>query len=90
MKGNSWRELIHNAMSDNSDEGRGWSHVASCTLTDEELDVRFDSGIQNPNGKPFTLWTGDRVYFPVHNEDIRMEWVGSVSRNPDGQETNHQ
>ena len=39
-------------------------------------------------GKPFTIWTANTVYFPVVYDGA--EWVGSVSRNPDGKPTDHQ
>ena len=61
--------------------------IVECTLTDEELVMGFDCGYGGSERKPFTLWTANRVYFPVvYNE---AEWVGSVSRNPDGKATYH-
>lgn len=81
----TWRKSILDAMEAN---GESWGQVESCTLTDAELDVEFDSDYGGSNGKPFTLWTDNRVYFPVVYDGA--EWVGSVPRNPDGTATEHQ
>ncbi len=40
-----------------------WLNVISCTISDEELDRRFDAGYGTAEGVPFTLWTKDFVYF---------------------------
>jgi hypothetical protein len=61
--------------------------VVSCTLTAEELCVKFDSGYGMSEGKPFTIWTANRVYFPAVYDGA--EWAESVSRNPDGKPTSH-
>ena len=58
----------------------GWENVVKCTLTEAELDVPFDSGYGGSRGKPFTLWTKTRVYFPVVYDGA--EWVSSVPRDP--------
>lgn len=57
-----------------------WDNVVKCTLSNEELELPFDSGYGCINGKPFTLWTQTRVYFPVVYDG--SEWVASVPRNP--------
>ena len=64
-----------------------WDNVVSCTLTEEGLRESFDDSYGREEGKPFTLWTKTRVYFPVTYDGA--EWVGSVSRNPDGNPTEH-
>lgn len=76
--------MITKRMTEHNDS---WDNVVSCTLTEEELRKSFDSGYGGPEGKPFTLWTETRVYFPVVYDGA--EWVGSVSRNPDGNLTEH-
>lgn len=68
-------------------QGESWEDVESCTLSEEELNVVFDNGYGGKEGKPFTLWTKKRVYFPVCYDG--SEWTGSVSRNPDGKSTEH-
>ncbi len=67
--------------------GEGWGDVVSCTLSEDELDVRFDDGYGCAEGKPFTLWTTNRVYFPTEYDGL--EDVASVSRDPDGRPTDH-
>ena len=53
----------------------------------EELLKEFDGGFGCSEGEPFTLWTTNRVYFPVVYDGA--EWCASVSRNPDGKPTYH-
>ncbi len=87
----SWRELILDHMDRNQwgDNGTGesWSDVVACTLTDAELDEQFDNHLGCVEGKPFTLWTAKRVYFPVKYDG--EESVRSVAREPDAKATNH-
>lgn len=80
----NWKKLIEYEM---KQQGETFDDVVECTLTDEELVVEFDSGYGGSEGAPFTLWTTNRVYFPVVYDGA--EWVGSVSRNPDGKPTYH-
>jgi len=79
-----WKSLITEEMNNHDDS---WDSVVSCTLTEEELSKSFDEGYGWIEGKPFTVWTKTRVYFPAVYDG--MEWVGSVSRNPDGNPTQH-
>jgi len=80
----SWRELLTEEL---ADYGETWADVVSHTLTEEQLDQRFNDGFGVPEGCPFTLWTQKRVYFP--DEYDGAEGVSSVSRNPDGVPTPH-
>lgn len=80
----SWRELIGHEM---ERCGESWGEVEACTITDVELDRRFDSGFGGTEGSPFTLWTKRRVYFPVVYDGA--EWVASVPRNPTLEHTEH-
>lgn len=80
----NWKELIQYKM---ELQGETFEDVVECTLTDEDLMVEFYSGHGMSEGKPFTLWTTNRVYFPVVYDGA--EWVESVSRNPDGKPTYH-
>ena len=84
MADTSWRILISEAL---SSSGATWDDVESCTLSDAELDVVFDAGFGIDEGAPFTLWTKDRVYFPVQYDG--SEWCESVPRNPPGKATRH-
>jgi len=80
----SWRQLITKAMARYNES---WNDVEACTLDDASLDVRFDAGYGTPKGKPFTLWTSNRVYFPVTYDGA--EWVSSVPRNPCAESIHH-
>lgn len=80
----TWRELITKEMQRRADD---WTSVVACTLTEKELDKKFDNDFGAAEGEPFTIWTLSRVYFPVTYDGA--EWCASVSRNPDGQPTDH-
>ena len=80
----NWKSMIAEEMTKHDDS---WDNVVSCTLTEEQLRVSFDDDYGGREGKPFTLWTEARVYFPVVY--YGAEWVRSVSRNPDGNSTEH-
>lgn len=80
----NWRILITREMDIHAD---GWENVVQCTLSDKELDKKFDNDFGAAEGEPFTLWTLSRVYFPVTYDGA--EWCASVSRDPDGLPTGH-
>lgn len=80
----NWKELIQEEMKTHNET---FGDVVECTLNDEELVVEFYDGFGWSEGKPFTLWTTNRVYFPVVYDGA--EWARSVSRNPDGKPTYH-
>ena len=82
----TWKEMIECAMNEN---GESWCDVESSTMTEDEMNNEFDAGCSaSIEGCPFTIWTKNRVYFPICYDGV--EWVGSVSRNPDGKPTEHQ
>lgn len=80
----SWRKLIIEAMERYNES---WQDVVSHTFRDDSLIREFDDGFGGTEGVPFTVWTRNRVYFPVCYDG--SEWVESVSRNPDGNPTYH-
>jgi hypothetical protein len=81
----SWRKLIEIALNNNKES---WDDVISiCPEKQEWLDYLFDDDYGSIEGNSFTLWTKKSVYFPVCYDG--SEWVGKVSRNPDGKATNH-
>ena len=84
MDQTTWRKLISKALEEN---GESWRSVVKCTLTDSKLDAGFDCGFGGVEGKPFTLWTQQRVYFPAQYDG--SEWVESVPRNPCNEVTKH-
>ena len=73
----TWRELIISAM---DLHGETWLDVVHCTLADADLDVEFYCGLGDTEGKPFTLWTANRVYFPSCYDGA--EAAASVPRSP--------
>jgi hypothetical protein len=80
----TWKKLITEQL---ERQGEGWDDIVSITLTEDELNKEFDDSFGCVEGKPFTAWTARRVYFPVTYDG--SEWVDSVSRDPDGQPTQH-
>ena len=75
----TWRQLI--------DDARGDDVIIACTLSDEELDIEFDAGFGGPEGKPFTAWSENYVYFPVVYDGA--ESVSCAPRNPCDEPTGH-
>lgn len=80
----TWKALITEEL---QLQGESWDDIVSITLTEDELNKEFDDSFGIAEGKPFTAWTARRVYFPVCYDG--SEWVDSVSRDPDGQPTEH-
>ena len=81
----SWKRLLIMAM---QERGETIEDIESNTMTDEEMNKEFNAGYVGLEGIPFTVWTARTVYFPIGYDG--SEWVGSVSRNPDGKPTEHQ
>jgi len=52
-----------------------------CTLTREQMAMKFDAGYGGTNGAPFTAWGKEWVYFPICYDGA--EWVGQAPRFPD-------
>lgn len=65
-----------------------WKNVEANTMTAADMEKMFDDGYGGTEGCPFTVWTKNSVYFPICYDGA--EWVGRVSRNPDGKATDHQ
>jgi hypothetical protein len=80
----NWKTLLGGALEVN---GESWDDVVANTMTEEDMVEEFDSGYGGTEGCPFTVWTKNRVYFPVCYDG--SEWVGSVSRHPDEKPTLH-
>jgi hypothetical protein len=60
----SWRELITNAMSGDD----SWAEVVALTLSQVELDAKFNNNYGSPVREPFVLWTRRYVYFSVDED----------------------
>lgn len=80
----TWRASISATMAEHGD---AWSNVES-VAANGSLDAEFDSGWGLPEGCGFTVWTKERVYFPVQYDG--SEWCGSAPRNPNGEVLEHQ
>lgn len=80
----NWRSLITEELLRNSES---WDKVIAHTLTDNELDKNFCDTYGLAEGPAFTLWTENRVYFPVQYDGA--EWCDSVPRNPCDIKTHH-
>lgn len=72
-----WKDEIEKVMKAVGDD---WGNVVYSTLSEEEANREFDCGFGGTKGVPFTLWTKDRVYFPVVYDGA--EWAACVPRNP--------
>ena len=84
MSKTTWKEEIAIEM---ADHGETWLDVESCTLTESQLGAVFDCERHFKEGAPFTVWTKNRVYFPLEYDGA--EHARSVSRHPDGIPTEH-
>jgi len=85
MSKTTWRKELVGTL---AEYGETFADVVSNTMSDEEMDKEFDAGYGCEEGLPFTVWTKQRVYFPLCYDG--SEWVGSASRNPDGHPMSHQ
>jgi len=76
----SWKELIEEALIGDT--------LIYCTLSEDELNVKFNDSFGGEEGAPFTAWSEEYVYFPICYD--RSEWVGRAPRNPCDIRLNHQ
>ena len=81
----TWKEQIEIEM---ELYGESLSDIVSSTMSEDEFNKEFDNERGYNNGIPFTVWTTNRVYFPV-GSNMSYEWCNSVARNPDGKPTSH-
>ena len=73
----TWRKLLEEAFKTTGDSFDG----LICTLTDEQLDARFDAYEVGPiNGQPFTAWSNQYVYFSADEDGA--EYVDWLLRHP--------
>lgn len=80
----TWAKLITECMGSTGDT---LSDLEANTLSYADMFIEFDAGFGGIEGKPFTAWSANYVYFPVSYDG--MEWVGAVPRNPNGQPSGH-
>lgn len=72
----SWYKMLKQEMEERGDN----FFKRVCTLNEKELKVNFHEGYGRENGKPFTAWGENYVYFPICYDGA--EWVGYAPRNP--------
>ncbi len=85
MARTTWRKLISDSLKENRDD---WENLVAITLSEDELDREFDDGYGGTEGRYFTAWTEDNVYFPIVYDG--GEWCGRVPRHPNGEALEHQ
>lgn len=75
--------MLDKAMQEN---GETWDDVEASTMTEEDMNAisNLDYG-SHAEGCEFTVWTKQSVYYRLR----WAEWVGRVSRNPDGESNTH-
>lgn len=73
----TWRKEILQEMTFTKET---WDQVVAKTITDKELDQKFDDHSAEVEGIAFTVWTVNFVYFPACYQGT--EWCDSVPRNP--------
>ena len=81
----NWKTMLDKALVEN---GESWEDVEANTMTEQDMNKKFNTGFGGTEGCPFTVWTKSSVYFPVQYDGA--EWVGRVSRHPDNKPTEHQ
>lgn len=72
----NWHDMLKEAFMSTGDD----FEKRICTLTKEEELLEFDDDYGRTNGKRFTAWGENWVYFPVGYDG--MEWVDYAPRNP--------
>ena len=94
----NWREMIADEMKAHGETFDDAEQMCAATnsyrpedqipyTNNSWLDIEFDDGYGGTEGAFFTIWTKNRVYFPGSYDGA--EFVASVSRNPNGQPTEH-
>jgi len=79
----TWEELLKDAFEETGDD----FNSLITTLSKEELKVEFNGGYGTSQGKPFTAWGNEYVYFPIVYDG--SEWVGYAPRNVCDKKTDH-
>lgn len=80
----NWRALITVAM---KRHGETWADVIGEAPPEGGWSRKFNNDYGGIEGKPFTVWTQDRVDFPRCYAGA--EWADSVARNPCPEVTEH-
>ena len=81
----NWRKKIEDEMVIHNDNFE--NVVYNIAELPNWLDIEFNDSYGSVDGVSFTLWTKDRVYFPVQYDG--REWCKSVPRDPKDEITHH-
>ena len=81
--GTNWHKLINDAREEVGDD----SDVVAVVPSLFDWHKEFDDGFGGSEGEPFTVWTKNRVYFPMVYDG--SEWVGSAPRDPCDEVSKH-
>lgn len=79
----TWENMLREAFEVTGDD---FEKIVT-TLNDDDMAANFDEDFGGSEGKPFTAWGENYVYFPVVYDGA--EWVGFAPRNPCDIETDH-
>ncbi|WP_299501362.1 hypothetical protein [uncultured Roseobacter sp.] len=79
----TWKNLLDSEREHVGDQSR----IIAVAPAELDWDRNFDDGFGDEYGQPFCAWTERRVYFPISYDG--KEWIGSVSRAPDGKPLRH-
>lgn len=79
--GETWEDAVSSVL------GPRWRYSDDTAPEVLSFDTEFDCGYGGSEGARFTVWTANRVYFPVVYDGA--EWCGSVPRNPSTEATEH-
>ena len=92
MERSCWEEMIVQEMKTNDEDWRNIKSIEIERADGESVEValnrQFDRSYGLTEGRRFCIWTTHFVYFPICYDG--SEWVGSVSRNPNGRPIGHQ
>ena len=80
----NWHDMLNERMTELGDNFT----ERVCTLSDEDMKVEFDDGYGGVEGKAFTAWGQNYVYFPICYDG--SEWIGYAPRNPCDMTMEHQ
>lgn len=72
----SWKHLFEDVFKETHDN----FDDLEITLSESELNKKFDTGFGAVKGKSFLAWSENWVYFPVCYDGA--EWIEYVPRNP--------
>lgn len=81
----TWRKELQNAFACTGESFP--EDVEHTTLSDDRLDVQFESGYGGIEGLPFAIYTVNYVYFPACYDG--SEWVAWIPRHPTGKPICH-